>query len=448
MPAVAQRNGGFRVTELVVPGQRLVIQQSALSAGGKRRQFLLPVLNDGFGGHDVSDPCQSVFVGEKPAVGVKVPGAFVVRRQVSGNREAEAQGFRKVGLKKRHTDTTTVLVHKLAGVGCEANRLNFDSFEFHPIQLFRQSIAIQPGRSQHLERCFGAPTNRKIGGFKQADAGVKHSRFQAPHVWRRINPGQSGVSKIVSPSPVLDRNNVKFELRDKLGLKQRCQFSDGHTVTHRDLMKANKRLGAFVEYGAINRNAINGVGPVQNHKFNVAFSRRLHRETHCRYVGVKTRAYVLNIEYQCIDATKHGGGRLPVFSVQAINLKAGAGVFGIVNVGGIENALDAMFGAEDRIERDIRRSVQELDRARAMSVDARVITNQADFLSCKRVKVIGLQDIDSCLHRLAAAQLRFGATGVNKQRENDDEIKWESSHSKQHNVSARLASSGGRLVCH
>ena len=51
----------------------------------------------------------------------------------------------------------------------------------------RQLLAVAPRRAEDFERCIGAATDRYVGAFNQANAGIGQRLRQAPHVGRRID---------------------------------------------------------------------------------------------------------------------------------------------------------------------------------------------------------------------------------------------------------------------
>jgi len=160
-------------------------------------------------------------------------------------------------------------------------------------------------------------------------------------------------------------------------------------------VETGKRLPAFIKHGSRNSDAIDRVGPVEHNETYVILSCGLHGVAHCRDIGVKAGADILDIKDQCIDTTQHVFSRDAGAAVQTENLYAGAGIFGVFNQWNIKFAEKPVFGAEQCDEIYIGSIVEKLNVAGVRAVNTCLIGDQSDIMAGKCLEPVPLQHVDA-----------------------------------------------------
>ena len=95
---------------------------------------------------------------------------------------------------------------------------------------------------------------------------------------------------------------------------------------------------------------------------------------------------------------EHGVGRTPRVAVERVNRQAGL-LVARRRHRVVENAADAVLGAEERDQLHAGRLVDHVDRARAVGRAARVIGHQADALALEQRKAVAREDVEAGCHR-------------------------------------------------
>jgi hypothetical protein len=345
-------------------------------------------------------------IAEQAQIVIGLPGVGVVEQELPCDDEAGRDRFEAVAIGDAYTDALTQHTHKFAGIRCELERLKSDSRQRLFIERSGEGLAVKPWGTDNFEGRSGAAADRQIGRFEKTDTRVQECFGGAAHVRRWINPGKTGVIKMISATPAAHLNDTQIEIEMEFGLQHHGQFADSHAMANSNGVKANKRLSAIVKNGSGNVDTIDRVWPVENDKANIVFRSSDHGVAHRRDVSIETRADVLDVKHERVDIGEHCPGRSSYFSVETDDRNFCAGFGVVTDDGNIKLAREAMLRTEQAQEFNSLGCLQQLHGTAAVSGDSGMVAYQSNPGTGQLSKVILHQYIDARQHsvRLSVGQ--------------------------------------------
>ena len=156
----------------------------------------------------------------------------------------------------------------------------------------------------------------------------------------------------------------------------------------------------------------NRVGTVQHNDLDSGLSCGFEEVAHRGLVCIEAHASILYIDDYCVELFELLYRRTPLrigIAVDAVHGNSARSIGRVPDLGGIELSQRAVFWTEQRSNLHARNGVEDINGAAACSVDSRLVRDNADLSrSCialrwfERVKVVGLEDIDSVQHSAIA----------------------------------------------
>ena len=196
------------------------------------------------------------------AIGGQSPLLQITRDQVDALRDALAaagHGDVPVVLGMKHASPFIEdAVAELACIHSRSLRRKTDRDKPDPgqkssIEALRQLPAIDPWRSDLFEGGIGAATNRDVGRFDKTKRGIQDRLLQTAQIGRRIVPGETRGIEPVAPLPALHRDNREWRSELLLPIEIPCQFSQAHTVTHRNGCNIHITFAAWIRDWPLNK---------------------------------------------------------------------------------------------------------------------------------------------------------------------------------------------------
>ena len=123
------------------------------------------------------------------------------------------------------------------------------------------------------------------------------------------------------------------------------------------------------------------VGPVQHNQRQLRRGTGFKKISKRRFVGIPAHARVLNIEDHGVKSLQDLWRRAPGSvrgAIDAVDAHAGRLVTRLINLRRIERAADAVLGAENRTQFNIRHTSQQVYAAPALRVDPGLVRHQPD----------------------------------------------------------------------
>ena len=179
------------------------------------------------------------------------------------------------------------------------------------------------------------------------------------------------------------------------------EFAHGEAVDVGHAEGADVAHPGGVERRAVDLEAAEGIGAVEDDDLFAVFEAGLDGELHRAGERVAARADVLQVDDEGIDVLQLGGGGLEAFAfvgdaaVERIDHDAGARIdlVGIFFLGG-EIAVDAVFAGVEGDEFHAGRAAEDLDGADAVAVDAGGVGEEADAFALHGGETLGFEDVD------------------------------------------------------
>ena len=160
-------------------------------------------------------------------------------------------------------------------------------------------------------------------------------------------------------------------------------------------VEANKGLQTVIEHRPGDIDTVNRIRPIEYDKAYVVFGSSEHRIAHGRNISIETRADVLDVEYDRIDASEHRGRGAASLTVEAENGNAGCAVSVVVDQRNIELAFDAVLGTENPHESNIVCVVKQPDSTMTVAIQPGVIANQGNAGSCQMPEVVTHEHVNT-----------------------------------------------------
>ncbi len=188
------------------------------------------------------------------------------------------------------------------------------------------------------------------------------------------------------------------EATGRLGVPHhQSELTDGQTVHVRHAEPPNIAHAIGIQHGAINLEATQRVGSIQDDHFLARLETRFHRNFHRAAERVAAGANVLQIDYERIDTLQlRGSGSHEVALVEGKHHEPRAQIDFVW-----ERFLRRQIAVEpvlDGIERDqlhAGRAAQDIDRAEAPAVHAGRMREEADAFAPDCSKALGFEHIDA-----------------------------------------------------
>ena len=172
-------------------------------------------------------------------------------------------------------------------------------------------------------------------------------------------------------------------------------------MPHGDGEIAHEGATVVVEDGTGDVLPADRVGSIENDHVEPVLGRLFEDEAERGDVGVEASAGVLDVEDERVDALQLFGGRSLALAVQAVDRRARGAISAILDLL-VPVAGEAVLGAEDRYQRDVRSVVEHVGGATAVARAAGVVGHEPHVATRKRSELVGDQAIDPQLdHALA-----------------------------------------------
>lgn len=341
------------------------------------------------------DGFQHGLVDQQAVISTELPFAHIQTTQLQGDFDTCADRLKLLAIGDQNTDSTAQFPGEFASIRRELQRHETHTRQLEPVQLQRERLTIEPGRSKLFKRGISSASDRQVGRFEQADAGVEQGLGEVTHIRRRVGPLQPGGIKIVRTPPAFERDDLQVQTKLQFGLEHPREFPGGHAVPYGKAMEAGKGLPAFVQQRAADRNTVDRVWPVEHNKANMVFSGSLHGLAHGRNISIKPCANILDVKDQCVYTGQHGSGGAAIAAIQTDDFYAGGGIRAVINERDIKLAHRTVLGAEQGNQIDLPGVMEKLDSAVSLTVNACLVGNQADIPAAELFESIPLQYVDS-----------------------------------------------------
>jgi len=150
------------------------------------------------------------------------------------------------------------------------DRLKVERAEAHAAEpvLFQpldQRARLDVRSADKFKRARRAPPFRQIGPLYEAAARIDGGGLQRRHIGRRVYPRQAGPVKPHGTPPAPHPNDLQSASDMELFVHQQRELPCGHAVPDSQRVEANKRDITRIQDISLNCNAVNGVGPVEEH---------------------------------------------------------------------------------------------------------------------------------------------------------------------------------------
>ena len=177
------------------------------------------------------------------------------------------------------------------------------------------------------------------------------------------------------------------------------ELPHGHAVDIRHAEHSDIALKLGVEPRAVDFQAAERIGPVEDDDGFPVFKARLHRAEHTACVGVRPRPDVLQIYDEGVDFFEHLGRRLAVLAVERVHRQPRAAVYFVENRHvRLLVAVNSVLRSEQRDELYVFCAPQDVYGARPKPVDARGVGEQPHALARYRRKIARLEHVYSEHH--------------------------------------------------
>src|SRR5690554_6775465 len=204
---------------------------------------------------------------QQSCVTIHLPQLRVKSAQLQCDFEAGSHRLKVLAVGDGERYATTQLCFVLASLRRELNRCKLHAGKVQLVQCLHQKRAVEPRRTYPLKWRSGSPADRQVGGLKQSDAWIQNCFVEIAHIRRWVDPLKSGLVKVIGTLPTFHWNHYEFEIELQFSVEHARQFTNGHTMPYRQLMKTDERLFTAVQQRSFYSDAIDGVGPVQHDKF-------------------------------------------------------------------------------------------------------------------------------------------------------------------------------------
>ena len=189
------------------------------------------------------------------------------------------------------------------------------------------------------------------------------------------------------------------------GVEQRGQLAQRHAVADGNGELAHERSQRRIEHRPFHPHAAQRIGTVGHHDGNAGAFRRAHHPGQRVRIGVEAGAHVLDVEHQHVDAIEHRRRGFAVFAVQAVHGQAGGRIArGGDVITGLHVTAHAVFGTEQRDQREIRMRGEAVDITAQLAVQAGGIGHQPHAPAAQQVQALLQQHLDAQLRPRACSR--------------------------------------------
>ena len=172
-----------------------------------------------------------------------------------------------------------------------------------------------------------------------------------------ITQGRPVSSKCHGAPPALHANHREVHVEPPLFAEQQGQLAQGQPVADRQRVQAHERREGGVEDVAFDRDAAQGIGPVEDHHASALAGAGLEHVQHGVHERVVARAHVLHVEDDRVEAREHLGGGDPGAAVEAVAREAGARVAAVAHLHEVLRVRpDPVLGPEEGAQTKARRA--------------------------------------------------------------------------------------------
>lgn len=229
-----------------------------------------------------------------------------------------------------------------------------------------------------LEGGCGAASNGEVGEFEETNGGVKSCFVGAAHVGRGVDPSGAGIFKWHRAAIVFHGDDGEVAIDLPVCVEEVGEFADGHAVDDGDALIGGEGEEVGIGKGAVCFEGADGIRPVEHDEAFVVGGCCFHGVSHGGDVGVEACADVLDFEDECVDVREHFGGGFACVAVEGVDGEFGEGVDGVVDLGLVEGAVEAVLGTEECGEVDVGGLVEEVDGAAVLGIERGVIDDETD----------------------------------------------------------------------
>jgi len=142
-----------------------------------------------------------------------------------------------------------------------------------------------------------------------------------------------------------------------------------------------------LDHSALDNVCTNRIGTVEDYEFLSGFVRNFGGERHCPHVGVHSRADVLDVIDEDIDAVEHSSCGDECFSVKRVYRHAGFAIDSrAYSLASNDVSPDPMLRREQCNEADTGRLMKQVDGASSLLVPPGLIGDESDAFSSNQVR--------------------------------------------------------------
>ena len=205
--------------------------------------------------------------------------------------------------------------------------------------------------------------------------------------------------------------------KPSLSIEHFRQFPNGHAVPDRNRVKTHEAGLRRIEHIALNTNAVDGIGPIQQNKAFAVFGRGFHRQRHSRNIRVKPGADVLDVEDKNIKIPQHLGSRFPRLPIQAANRQIINRIDLVINpVARLLFAPQTMFRAEKGHDSHAGHPPEYIYDEPSITIVRRMVGDDTKALAFKHTLIL--------THAVQSGLYRAVTTGQHHERTQDSSQFW------------------------